>query len=418
MNGALSEFLRALGYNVVRHVGGVHGPDGATGAEMTNHLVLTVHDLPDETNPGGGWYVDVGLGDVLHEPLPLVPGAYDQGPFHLVLDETPAAVGDWHLTHDPAGSFTGMSWRSAPAQIDAFAERHVWLSTSPESGFVKLLAVQRRDATGVDILRGLSLTRIGDEARASTLTTSTELTDALGDLFALDIGKISNDARPRCGKGCTRRTRHGKRTDGPSRSCASRRSPTRGETYAMRARDREDPRLTRGRETRAVQSIGARRRSGPSKQLSRASSVGEAAAPTDLMRAFARDPLDPDGASKARREALRRCCTACRPCARARSTGRRRSLATQLDVDCCLQLLVALPQEPRRVALLGDVATEQLAGRDVDRVVLEEVVEDVGLVAAVERCSFNASIFSRSERSDVTSAIRLSMSSSSLGRTS
>jgi N-hydroxyarylamine O-acetyltransferase len=195
LNGALSELLRVLGYNVVRHVGGVHGPDGATGAEMTNHLVLTVHDLPDETNPGGGWYVDAGLGDALHEPLPLVAGAYDQGPFHLVLEETPAAVGDWHLTHDPAGSFTGMSWRSAPAQIDAFAERHVWLSTSPDSGFVKLLAVQRRDATGVDILRGLSLTRIGDGARASTLTTSTELTDALGDLFALDIGKISNDAR-------------------------------------------------------------------------------------------------------------------------------------------------------------------------------------------------------------------------------
>ena len=195
LNGALSELLRALGYNVVRHVGGVHGPDGATEAAMTNHLVLTVHDLPDETNPGGGWYVDAGLGDALHEPLPLVPGAYDQGPFHLVLDETPAAVGDWHLTHDPAGSFTGMSWRSAPAQIDAFAERHVWLSTSPESGFVKLLAVQRRDATGVDILRGLSLTRIGDGARTSTLTTIAELTDALGDLFALDIGKIGNEAR-------------------------------------------------------------------------------------------------------------------------------------------------------------------------------------------------------------------------------
>jgi N-hydroxyarylamine O-acetyltransferase len=195
LNGALSELLRALGYNVVRHVGGVHGPAGATEAEMTNHLVLTVHDLPHEANPGGVWYVDAGLGDALHEPLPLVPGAYDQGPFHLLLEETPAAVGDWHLTHDPAGSFTGMSWRSAPAQIDAFAERHVWLSTSPDSGFVKLLVVQRRDATGVDILRGLSLTRIGAGARASTLTTSAELTDVLGDLFALDIGKLSNEAR-------------------------------------------------------------------------------------------------------------------------------------------------------------------------------------------------------------------------------
>ena len=195
LNGALSELLRALGYNVVRHVGGVHGPDGATEAEMANHLVLTVHDLPDEVNPSGAWYVDAGLGDALYEPLPLIPGAYDQGPFRLILERTPAGIGDWHLTHDPAGSFTGMSWRSAPAQIDAFAERHSWLSTSPDSGFVKLLSVQRRDATGVDVLRGLTLTRIGEGARTSTLATNAELTDALGDLFALDLGKIGDRAR-------------------------------------------------------------------------------------------------------------------------------------------------------------------------------------------------------------------------------
>jgi N-hydroxyarylamine O-acetyltransferase len=50
-NGALSELLRSLGYTVERHVGGVHGPDGASEAEMANHLVLTVHDLPNDANP-------------------------------------------------------------------------------------------------------------------------------------------------------------------------------------------------------------------------------------------------------------------------------------------------------------------------------------------------------------------------------
>src|SRR6185437_6975860 len=63
LNGALSELLRTLGYNVVRHVGGVHGPAGAMETEMANHLVLTVHDLPNEGNPSGVWYVDAGLGD-------------------------------------------------------------------------------------------------------------------------------------------------------------------------------------------------------------------------------------------------------------------------------------------------------------------------------------------------------------------
>jgi arylamine N-acetyltransferase len=192
LNGALSQLLRALGYRVTRHVGGVHGPDGASEGEMTNHLVLTVHDLPAAAHPSGVWYVDAGLGDALHEPLPLAAGVYQQGPFRLVLEQTPGAVGDWHLTHDPAGSFTGMAWRAAPTEIDAFAERHSWLSTSPESGFVKVLAAQRRDATGADILRGLTLARVGHGAYATTLTTRRELVDALGDLFVLDLTRMSS----------------------------------------------------------------------------------------------------------------------------------------------------------------------------------------------------------------------------------
>ncbi|MEO7573066.1 MAG: arylamine N-acetyltransferase, partial [Acidimicrobiales bacterium] len=68
LNGALSALLGSLGYRVSRHVGGVHGPAGPAEAEMTNHLVLLVHDLPTEANPDGHWYVDAGLGDALHQP--------------------------------------------------------------------------------------------------------------------------------------------------------------------------------------------------------------------------------------------------------------------------------------------------------------------------------------------------------------
>jgi arylamine N-acetyltransferase len=194
LNGAFSGLLRALGYDVVRHVGGVHGPDGPNDDSMANHLVLTVRGLPTDTNPGGTWYVDAGLGDALHEPIPLLAGQYRQGPFVLVLDETPGAVGDWHLTHDPAGSFAGMSWRSAATGMDAFADRHAWLSTSPESGFVRVLTAQRRDASGVDVLRGLSLKRIGGRASQRTLTTRAELTDVLGDHFRLDVSPVGNQA--------------------------------------------------------------------------------------------------------------------------------------------------------------------------------------------------------------------------------
>lgn len=194
LNGAFSELLAALGYHVTRHVGGVHGPDGPTGEEMTNHLVLSVSGLPAEDNPSGEWYVDVGLGDALHEPLPLRSDTYVQGPFTLRLDETSNGIGDWHLTHDPAGSFGGMSWWSAPAAMDAFADRHRFLSTDPESGFVKVLAVQRREATGVNVLRGLTLSRVGEGAMQRDIESRDDLVDSLADVFLLDV-RVLDGAR-------------------------------------------------------------------------------------------------------------------------------------------------------------------------------------------------------------------------------
>jgi N-hydroxyarylamine O-acetyltransferase len=194
LNGAFSELLAALGYRVVRHVGGVHGPDGPSLEAMTNHLVLTVHDLPSEQNPSGDWYVDVGLGDALHDPLPLRAGMYSQPPFQLALAETPGGVGDWHLTHDPKGSFPGMAWRSAPTDLSAFEMMNTQLSTSPESGFVKMLSVQQRSATVVDIMRGLRLIRLGDGAQERTLESAQELTAALGDVFGFDRRDFADGA--------------------------------------------------------------------------------------------------------------------------------------------------------------------------------------------------------------------------------
>jgi arylamine N-acetyltransferase len=190
LNGAFSVLLESLGYQVTRHVGGVHGPVDATEQEMANHLVLTVADLPTDANPGGVWYVDVGLGDALHEPWPLAVGPVVQPPFSMHLDETPGAIGDWHLTHDPAGSFAGMAWRSAPATIDDFRGKHEWLSTAPQSGFVRVLTVQRREANAVDSLRGCVLSRVGEGATADDVTTRQELEDILTDRFDLDLTGI------------------------------------------------------------------------------------------------------------------------------------------------------------------------------------------------------------------------------------
>jgi N-hydroxyarylamine O-acetyltransferase len=196
VNGAFSELLRALGYDVTRHVGGVHGPDGPDEEAMANHLVLTVAGLPSDGNAEGTWYVDVGLGDALHEPLPLRAGDYQQGPFHYTLAETPGEIGDWHFTHDSRGSFPGMSWRSAPAEMRDFAAKHAYLSTSPESGFVKLVSVQRRDAEGADVMVGLALRRVDgrEPAPHRSLTDRADWFAALTDGFGLRLDGAEPEA--------------------------------------------------------------------------------------------------------------------------------------------------------------------------------------------------------------------------------
>lgn len=78
-----------------------------------------------------------------------------------------------------------MSWQAAPTTTAAFAERHAWLSTSPDSGFVKIATAQRRDATGVDGLKGLVLTRNGGDERV--LEARDDWFAALADLYGLRV---------------------------------------------------------------------------------------------------------------------------------------------------------------------------------------------------------------------------------------
>ncbi len=195
LNGSLGLLLSSLGYAVQAHVGGVHGPEGPDADAVGNHLVLTVDGLPTEGNPEGVWYVDAGLGDALHEPLPLRAGPYRQAPFALSLEETESG---WHLSHDPSGGFAGMSWSAAPARVGDFDEKHRWLSTSPESGFVKVAMAERRDATGVDVVRGLTPMRIGDGAfTGEPVTDRGAWFDLLADRFDLRFEQTSPEVLDR-----------------------------------------------------------------------------------------------------------------------------------------------------------------------------------------------------------------------------
>lgn len=187
LNGAFALLLQALGYHVTLHAGGVFVGEGPSEQDIPNHLALTVHDLPTHEHSAGSWYVDTGLGDALFRPMPLTTGPSKQGPFRYRLDATPSGIGDWQFTHDPAGSFRGMVWRSAPVTMDAFSERHDVLSTSPQSGFVRVFTVQRRSATGVDIVRGRVFRRMGDGAFERLLVDEDDWRSVLANRFGLPL---------------------------------------------------------------------------------------------------------------------------------------------------------------------------------------------------------------------------------------
>ncbi|WP_316527767.1 arylamine N-acetyltransferase family protein [Kitasatospora brasiliensis] len=190
LNGAFSELLTALGYDVTRHWGAVQNTLEEPAGVIGNHLALTVR-LDDER-----WLVDTGLAGALYEPMPLREGSHTQGPFTFGLAPSEALPGGWRFTHDPRGGFAAMDFKPAPVELSAFAAEHVRLSTSPESGFVRVLVAQRRDAKGHLALRGCVLRRTeagGTDER--TIDSADEWYDVLAEVFRLDLADVDAPAR-------------------------------------------------------------------------------------------------------------------------------------------------------------------------------------------------------------------------------
>jgi arylamine N-acetyltransferase len=165
-NGALESVLRELGFETSRRHGHVYSAEDDRDDTTLNHLVLVADGLPTDDNPGGRWWVDVGLGDAFRDPVAVTVGRHDQGGFRYEITEV--RDDGWSFRHDRAGTFTGIEIRSLPIDQPAVDEAHAWLSAPLDGRFATILVVQRRDDTGVDTVRGCLHLRTRPEDQTET----------------------------------------------------------------------------------------------------------------------------------------------------------------------------------------------------------------------------------------------------------
>lgn len=192
LNGALASLLEWLQVDVTRHVAGVQGRAAACApGPNANHLGITAR-TPD----GAEWLVDAGLGDGPPEPLPLAWGSYEHEGFTYEIRQSVFDPDGWRFEHDRRGSFVGVDFSRAAASTADFAAMHAELSTSPDSGFVRIATVQRRTEGGVEILRGaVHSTVTSARIESSEVGSADEWWRIVIDGFGLGYADVPADER-------------------------------------------------------------------------------------------------------------------------------------------------------------------------------------------------------------------------------
>lgn len=190
-NGALELVLRELGFDVTRRHGHVWTTEDDRDGLFLNHLVLHVAGLPSPDNPGGEWWVDVGLGDAFRDPLPLVAGEHVQDGFTYVVEEV--RPDGWSFRHASSGSFSGCTVSTQSTDPVAVLASHAELSAPGSGQFARLLVVQRRHGGGTTTLRGCLLTQVAADGVTTTeLPTYDRWRAALADL-GLPLDDLDQD---------------------------------------------------------------------------------------------------------------------------------------------------------------------------------------------------------------------------------
>ena len=190
-NGALGTVLTELGFELSRRYGHVYTAEDDRHSTELNHLVLVADGLPTEDNPGGRWWVDVGLGDAFRDPVAVTVGRHDQSGFRYEITEV--RDDGWSFRHDRAGTFTGIEISTRSTEQPVVEEAHARLSAAGDGRFAKVLVVQRRDDTGIDTVRGCLWHRIlPDRATQTELASYDAWREALVDGTRLSLEEVED----------------------------------------------------------------------------------------------------------------------------------------------------------------------------------------------------------------------------------
>jgi N-hydroxyarylamine O-acetyltransferase len=174
MNALFAWALRELGFDVTLLGSSVGKPAQGAGGDH-EHLILQVQLAQP-------WLVDVGFGNGILEPLPLLPGHYRQGFLDFRLEEADA---NWFF-HNHVHGGEGYGFTLLPRQLPEFATCCHELQTSPDSGFVKTTVCHRFTTNGFVSLRGLickHYTATG--VTAEEITTPARYRQVLQETFTL-----------------------------------------------------------------------------------------------------------------------------------------------------------------------------------------------------------------------------------------
>jgi len=186
LNGAFSELLSTLGFEVTLLAARVFGDDGL--GPPFDHLALRV-----DAGGDGPWLADVGFGRHSSYPLRLDTGAEQADPggtFRIA--ET--ADGDLDVIRDGQPQYRV---EPRPRSLGDFEPTCWWQQTSPKSHFTRSLVCSLLTEHGRITLSDRTLIRTtGEQRDERTLTGDAEVLDAYRSYFGIVLDRVPPSPTP------------------------------------------------------------------------------------------------------------------------------------------------------------------------------------------------------------------------------